>query len=444
MDSPAIEDKGRRLIVGCALALLVFVTLVLLGRPLVRGDGLAYYMWLDPVALHFSLDLSYAAERFSAVNEYQIFRSPTGAYASAFPFGPALLLAPWYRLALLLPEPTGVDLAHYTQYQADGFIRSFFVMLGSQTFTILAVLLAYRSALRVTGSVWAAAAASFALFWGTPLIYYSTVEPYMAHAVGTFLIALAVWLYVRRPVNWLALGVTLSLAVLVRWQLALLVIPIAAVEVWRRQWLPAIKVSAGLMSLAWLVPFSWYQMFDRVFVVPAAEQNMRPFLGWPVHALDVLVSFQRGLFTWSPLTLLGVVGLVALLWRNQRLGIVALTAFALQVIINGAVSDWHAGWSYGMRRLTELYPFFVIGLALLLSAPGRLRWAAWAATGVLFVFSAVMLFAHLTYINVVAGHGASAPEEIATWIAKSIESPRITWHAIKDHYGPWAWTRPGP
>jgi hypothetical protein len=65
-----------RLVAGLCLALAVFISLVLLGRPLVRGDGLAYYMWLSPVAGHMSLNLDFAMERFAAVNEYQIFRCP--------------------------------------------------------------------------------------------------------------------------------------------------------------------------------------------------------------------------------------------------------------------------------------------------------------------------------------------------------------------------------
>ncbi|MHB9091635.1 MAG: hypothetical protein ACYC7H_09455, partial [Chloroflexota bacterium] len=316
-----VKARGdrRALVAGVTLAVATFLCLVLLDRPLVRGDGLAYYMWLQPVTVNFSFDLRPAVEHFAAVNEYQVFQSPTGAYASAFPFGPAALLAPWYRLSLLLPDALGVDQAHFARYQADPFIRSFLVLLGTNFYTVLAVLLSYKTALAVSKAPWASAAAAFALFWGTPLVYYGTVEPYMAHAIGTFLIALALWLYTRQRVSWLLLGVVLSVAVLVRWQLALLAIPISLHLLWRRQWGSAVRLGTGVLSLAWLVPLSWYQMFGQPFVVPAAVQNSRPFLGLPVHALDVLVALQGGLFPWSPLALLATAGLFYLWRRDSRL-----------------------------------------------------------------------------------------------------------------------------
>lgn len=440
VDRPAV---GGTLPAAVALTLGTFLSLILLDRPLVRGDGLAYYMWLEPLASHFTFDLSWAAAKFGAVNEYQIFKSPTGAFASAFSFGPALLLAPWYRLGQMLPEVPGVDHAHYLKYQADSFANSLMVLLGANLYTIAAVLLSFKSALTITRAPWVAAAAAFALLWGTPLIYYATVEGYMAHAIGAFLIALALWLYLRPCPPWLLLGIALSVAVLVRWQLALLLVPIGLHLAWQRRWADLARLATGTASLAWLVPLSWYGMFGQPFVVPAAIQNSRPFLGPPVHALDVLVALQGGLFPWAPLTLLATIGL-ALLWRRERrVAGVALGAFALQVLINGGVSDWAAGWSYGMRRLTELYPFFVVGLAALLARPGRARPAVWVMAGVLFGFSLVVLVSHLVYINYVAGHGASLPEELSRWIA-TLDNPRITWQVIKEHYGPWAWVRPGP
>ena len=443
MSKAAWRSERQAFWAGLALVLAVFVSLVMLDRPLVRGDGLAYYMWLGPVTTRFTFDLTSAVEQFAGVNEYQVFRVPGGGYGSAFSFGPAILLAPWYRLALLLPEARNVNLAHYVQYQGDGFIRSFFVLLGSNTYTVLAVLLSYKVALSLVRAPWTAAAAAFTLLWGTPLIYYATIEPYMAHALGTFLLALALYLYTRPRPRWLLLGVVLSVAVVVRWQLALLLIPIGIHLLWRRRWRESVRLGVGTLSLAWLVPLSWQQMFGSFLVVPAAIQNQSPFLGLPVHALDVLISAKAGLFLWSPLTVLALAGLL-LLWRKHtRLAAVSLAAFVLQVLINGGVQDWAAGWSYGMRRLTELYPFFVVGLAYLLGVRGLARWPLWAAAAALFVLSGVIFFAHITYANAVAGHGAPFPQEVAYWLGRR-DALWVTLDVVKGHYGPLAWRQPGP
>lgn len=433
----------RPLWAGLALALATYLSLICLDRPLVRGDGLAYYMWLGPIAVNFSFDLSAVAERFAAVNEYQIFRPPGGGYATAFSFGPAVLLAPWYRLALLLPEATRVDLAHFWQYQVDGFVNSFFVMLGSNAYLLLGVMLSYRAALAVVKAPWTAAVAAFSLVWATPLLYYGTVEPYMAHATGTFLMALVLFLYIRPKVRWLWLGLALSAAIVVRWQLALVAVPMAVPLLWRRRWGDLAWLGFGALAFIWLVPLSWQGMFGTFWVVPAGVQNQSQFIRWPEHALDVLVSAKRGLFLWSPLTLAALAGL-GFLWRRERaLALVALTTCLLQVLINGSVQDWNAGWSFGMRRLTELYPLFVLGLTALLALPGRWRWPAWSLSATATCLGVALLFAHLTYANVVAGHGATSSEELSYWLG-TWRTPRLTWQVIQDHYGPWAWQKPGP
>ncbi len=334
------RDRQRERRYGVLLALAVFISLILLDRPLVRGDGLSYYMWLEPIAVHRSFELEYAAAKFGGVNEYQIFRAPNGKWASAFPFGPAVFLSPWYLAGQALPNVTNVDDDHFAKYQADTFFHSFIVMLGSNFYTVLAALLAYKTSLRLRASPFWAAFAALALIWGTPLIFYSTVEPYMAHSIGAFLVSLLFALLTLRRVPWFLAGLCVSLAILVRWQLALVAVPLLVLLLWRRQLAPTLRFLLGIASLAWLVPLSWYSMFGSPFVVPAAVQNSRPFLGWPVHALDVLFAANNGLFAWAPLTAMSTLGLILLWCRGARAFVlVALSAFVLQVLINGGVSD---------------------------------------------------------------------------------------------------------
>ena len=119
----------------------------------------------------------------------------------------------------------------------------------------------------------------------------------------------------------------------------------------------------------------------------------------------------------------------------------------LQAFINGGVIDWWGGWSYGMRRMTELYPLFVVGLAYLLEKATSRKWLRWSARAVAIVcvtFSLLLFLSHLNFINTVQHQpqGDRASTEICYQLTES--SFRITWLVIKDHYGPWAWSRPGP
>jgi hypothetical protein len=214
------------------------------------------------------------------------------------------MLAPWYWLALALPDATAVDHAHYAHYQADLFVRSFLVHAGyANAYTVLAAILSYKTALSAHCDLRGRRGRRPSLCSGaTPLIYYSTVEPYMAHAVRYVLIALALFLYLRPRVPWL------GWAWCFRWPFLCAGSSLcwrcrSSPQVYRRRWADGGRVSASAcsrwpgLSLSWFSSCSIASLWCR-----RPSRTMRPFLGVPVHALDVLFNVQRGLFVWSPLT----------------------------------------------------------------------------------------------------------------------------------------------
>ena len=105
------------------IAVLV-VSFVALDRPLIRSDGLAYFMWLHSVAADHDLDLANQASRFADVNSYQVFlNEETGQYASVFPYGSAFLYLPTYWLASAanrLPQ-FHINDAYFIQHQGVVF-----------------------------------------------------------------------------------------------------------------------------------------------------------------------------------------------------------------------------------------------------------------------------------------------------------------------------------
>jgi hypothetical protein len=459
-----MNEQRQTVIAFVLMVMLVLGACVALDRPLARGDGLAYFMWLDSLARDWDLDLANQAVKFVQVNTYHVFRyDKTGRFASVFPFGSSLLLVPFYWLgtwANRLPL-THVNDAYFVQQQGLTLAFSFFPMLGTNLYALATVVLAYLAARRFASQA-AALLATLALFFGTPLWYYATVEPFSAHVAGAFALSLLLYGLVRWWMNperervtspwlWLGIGLAAGLATVVRWQLALCAVPVGLMLVWKRQWRTLALFVIGFAALAWLVPCSWWRMFGSPFVIPAAEQNRAAFLVWPAHLGQVLFSGEKGLFVWAPLTALAVLGLLALYCRQRALSLALGGIFVLQALINASVYDWWAGWGFGMRRMVELYPVFVLGLVALWNALSRAgRWQrVWrVAVPVLALgctaWTVVLLFSHLNFVNTVRDRpqGDLAWREVRYQLRDS--SWRITGLVIKDHYGPWAWRQPGP
>jgi hypothetical protein len=447
------------------IVLLVLGSCILLDRPLVRGDGLAYFMWLDSLARDADLNLANQAIKFASLNTYQVFvYEKTGRLASVFAFGNALMLVPFYWLGMLADKLPAfhVNDAYFVQHQGTTFAYSFFPMLGTNLYALAAVLLAFFTARRMASTL-VSMLAALALFFGTPLWYYSTVEPLNAHVCGTFVVSLLLCLFARwclpqHPLShkheqwlWVAIGLAAGLATLVRWQLALCVLPLGLALLWQKRPRLLIPLALGFLAVAWLVPYAWWRMFGSPWVIPAAEQNRASFLVWPAYLWQVLFSGKKGLFVWAPATVLAVLGWITLYGKHRMLSVTLTAMFVLQVLMNASVYDWWAGWGFGMRRMIELYPAFVLGLASLLSTAfvrGALRrgyqLGIYLLTAGSVAFAVLLLFSHLNFINTVLDQpqGDTAVREIQYQLRQS--SFRITWLVMKDHYGPWAWHKPGP
>ena len=92
-----------------------------------------------------------------------------------------------------------------------------------------------------------------------------------------------------------------------------------------------------------------------------------PVRSLPSTAVRMLFSVRRGLFLWTPLTALTVLG-VALLFRSRPerrryLTILCVCAASL-VCIHMLWGDfWTNGFSFSQRFFTGLFPFYLLGTA---------------------------------------------------------------------------------
>ena len=111
------------------------------------------------------------------------------------------------------------------------------------------------------------------------------------------------------------------------------------------------------------------------------------------HYFDVLFSSWHGLFTWTPGVLLASIGIF--LVRDRALRAAFVLCLAMQLFIVGAYPIWWGGFSFGMRYLVNLTPFYAIGLAALAV---RLRpWVSRVAIAGLTAWS-LLLILDMTYV----------------------------------------------
>jgi hypothetical protein len=88
---------------------------------------------------------------------------------------------------------------------------------------------------------------------------------------------------------------------------------------------------------------------------------------WTPRALiQVCLSADHGLFSWTPVLILSVVGLCFFLAYDRILGAYLMIVFAAFLYVIASYADWDGLSSFGNRFFVSLTPIFILGLAALL------------------------------------------------------------------------------
>lgn len=345
------------------------------------GDGLSYYEYLPSLLSSHPLDFCAARRELVAqgVPDFWVAGyaqlNATGRCGSAFSFGWALLVAPFFALGHALALLSGAPSAPL----GFGLLHESVTVWGASLLGALALVALYRIA-RLTLDRALAALAASVLLLSSNAIYYASFEAAMSHVAGLFCMAWAAycWLKAERtaaPRYAAACAAFCALAIFVRPQLGSVGLLLAAHLLWRTRraalWLPiaaAVGVAAGAEVAL------WHYLFGQWRLAPQGAGFLDPA---NMHVAGVLLSLRHGLFTWHPVYLLGLAGLLRFRRGGLRpdLVLALLAVIGSQIAINAMASDWWAGNSFGNRRFVDVLAFFLPGIACLLAGAARLRTA---------------------------------------------------------------------
>ncbi len=373
----------------------VLVVIALCALPLFTprvyaSDEVKYFSTLRSIYmdrdLHYENEYGHFIDRdpvaHAGLLPYRDGPTPTGYRLNDAPIGTAVLWAPFYVVAdgvVLVGRALGSSVPR------DGYSRPYVwaVCLASLFWGLAGLALTYRLC-RAHVSRGAATWGVLAVWFASPLVFYLYITPAMAHASSLFAVALFLWLWHRTRTDrsvgqWVALGAAAGLMVLVRelnW-LGLLVIGVdelhRLVTAGRPDvggaWTELSRRSAGYLAFGLTVGAV---VAPQLYVYNTLNGTFGPtpfvvekFSALPVYTVDVLFSGFHGLFSWHPVTLVGVMGLIAL-WLHAPAVAMALGAFFVaQVLVVGSYDTWWGGASFGARRFVNCTPVFALGLAAL-------------------------------------------------------------------------------
>lgn len=289
--------------------------------------------------------------------------------------------------------------------QTTFWLRLFAVKLPLCAFLLLFA----RYVRRVTGSSWARDAAVIGMGLGTMLYPYGNM--FVGHALAAAAAFSAFILLDEagdepRPgadaVRMLLAGLLAGLAVMFEYQAALVSIVIAAYAIvrYRHRRSAMAAFFAGALPPAFALGVFHTVLFGRPWRFPfgnvenpafAQTAHRAGFHGLSLPHLSAFPSFlfspSYGLFAFSPLLVLGVVGVVALYVRGTRdarrdAGLVTAVCLLMFTFLAG-MSNWRAGWCVGPRYIATVTPFLLLPLLRLWPRVGERWWVTAIAVGLI-------------------------------------------------------------
>ena len=339
------DAGGRR---GPHPAVLVTICFLLhalpfLSRPaLIGGDEPHYALMAHAMAVDRTLDLEAAyrrveagspeAGRKAAGRRLERHLATSGSrQVFIHPLGLPALAAPLVALLAAVAPGAPPDLA-----------------LGGLTLTVtfLALLAGWELMARLFGNPKDATIVTFAVYFSTPLWYYSRTfftEPY----VWAFLV-LGIWCIARS--RWILASLLLGLACVMKETAVLLALPVVA-YVWRRH---------GFGRVAALSPFplvfATAYLVKNWLVYGQPLVTFQPYrIGDPLTgAVGALFDFRHGLLPFAPVLVLAFVGWAGLRPKRSFLddpGSLALAAFLLWFVVTASWVDWRGGSCFGPRLM---------------------------------------------------------------------------------------------
>ncbi len=372
------EVRRDKYYLALLLIFVVCVAALVLGGGRVASDGYNYYAYVRSAVIDGDLDFHNDFQHYGKAfwDTYKPRDTATGHYLNVFSIGPALLWSPFYLVAhagVLISNALGGHIA------ADGFSAPYqlSISLASALYAFLGLLLLYRL-LKQYFSPGLSFISVTALWLGSFLVYYMIFEPSMSHCVSFFSVTLFVTLWhnhrrQRSTRQWFLLGLTAGLMMLIRWQngIYMLLPAIDSLNCYyteckagkyseARNLLQQNLVFLAAVFLGFLPQMVvWKIIYGGFLTIPQGTSFMKwtePFM------LETLFSSRHGLFSWQPVLYLGFLGIFSLWRRDKRMVIGILATFIIVTYANSVVSDWWAGWAFGMRRFDGFLVFLGLGL----------------------------------------------------------------------------------
>jgi hypothetical protein len=377
----------------------------------INSDGKGYYAYLTAIFIYQDLDYNFVDDyemKYYAPESYFHFKREIGEDVANVTFaGIAVLWLPFFLVAHLGSMIFGLP--------TDGYAPLYQWGVGiAALFYLLLALWGLKKLLEIYGvNKYHIILVQIILTFATPIYFYTTVDASFTHIYSFSLITLFFYYSKRylmdnRAKHLYLVSLIFGLIVLSR---PTNMIVVAALPFIAGSW-PVLR--DGILGL-----LKEYKQLIIAAVIFGAVVSIQPllyyaqvgeFFIWTYtgvgfnftdpHIFDVLFSYKKGLFLYTPILIFSLLGFFHLIRRNIY---EAFCLFLYMFIFTYVISSWWSWWygmSYGHRAFLDHYVVFglLFGLALSDDSWKTWRYMIYIVTPVLIWFNMLQVYQFKNWI----------------------------------------------
>ena len=367
-------------------------------KGVIESDAKGYFAYLPATFVYQDLNYGFyddmEMKKYFDPNFYFDYRFQTddGRYYNKYFCGSAIAMSPFYAVAHIVASNSG--------YDADGYSSPYIISITIAALFYLFLGLLY---LRRTLKLYEVSERNISLILvaatlGTNLFYYALVEPGLSHIYSFAFVSMFMYFAKKYFVSFekkhvLYLSAVLAMIVLIRPVNGLVIfsLPLFAGNflrlkngfqlLFKRYQLLIASVIVGILILG--LQLIVYKLSTGNFFIYSYGSDRFYFL--EPHMFDILFSYRKGLFLYTPIYFIAFLG-TFLLWKRSRKfeAISFLLFFVLVTYVLSSWWMWYYGGSFSSRVYVEYLPVFMLILGLSLQQLHS-RWTKISAVTLIFL-----------------------------------------------------------
>lgn len=345
-------------------------------KILIESDGKGYYAYLPAIFIYDDLGFNfieeYEAKYYPGQPPVQFYLKTDGGRVNKYYCGVALLMLPFFLIAHLLSLIAGLDTEGYSAvYQVS-------IAVGTLFYLYMGLLILSSFMKRLGLKKWAITAALLLISLATNLFYYAVIETSMSHVYSFF--GVSAFMYathsaINQKRITVAMAISFGIILLIRPTnvLAILLLPFLAgswsnFSVWiqaifKQFGRSAIPIILGLLVIG--IQLLTYKIQTGNWIVFSYGGEGFDFSD--PEFFNVLLSFRKGWFVYTPLAIIALFGFVRLFRQSMTMGLSVLAYLFASAYLISSWWDWSYGGSFGHRAFIDTYPVIAVLLGFLLS-----------------------------------------------------------------------------